>query len=171
MEIRKSTFGDAYALMVLFEEARGTIALLGIDQWQNGYPSRDVVGEDIALERSYAVIIDGEVRGTFVLIENGEPTYDKIYDGNWKTGNENENYLAIHRVAVSVAMRGKGISTAIIDYAAARARALGRRSLRIDTHEGNVVMRRMLEKHGFVYCGVIFLENGDPRVAYEKDID
>jgi hypothetical protein len=31
-------------------------------------------------------------------------------------------------------------------------------------------MRRMLEKHGFLPCGTIFLQNGDPRVAYEKVI-
>jgi hypothetical protein len=31
-------------------------------------------------------------------------------------------------------------------------------------------MRRMLEKHGFVCRGVIHLDNGDPRVAYEKVI-
>ena len=59
-------------------------------------------------------------------------------------------------------------STAIIRHAEDTARSLGRTSLRIDTHEGNVVMRRMLEKHGFVHRGVIHLENGDPRVAYEK---
>jgi hypothetical protein len=29
-------------------------------------------------------------------------------------------------------------------------------------------MRRMLEKNGFVYCGIIYLESGDERVAYEK---
>ena len=171
MEIRKSICRDTGALMALFEEARGTIAQLGIDQWQDGYPSLQVVDEDIALERSYAVIIDGQLRGTFVLIEDGEPTYDKIYDGAWESGNESRDYVAIHRVAVSVAVRGKGISTSIISYAEAHARALGRASLRIDTHTGNVVMRRMLEKHGFRYCGVIYLENGSPRVAYEKIIN
>ena len=170
MEIRKSICIDTGALMALFDEARTTIAQLGIDQWQDGYPSLEVVDEDIALERSYAVIIDGQLRGTFVLIEDGEPTYDKIYDGAWESGNESRDYVAIHRVAVSVAVRGKGISTSIISYAEAHARALGRASLRIDTHTGNVVMRRMLEKHGFRYCGVIYLENGNPRVAYEKII-
>ena len=171
MEIRKSICIDTGALMALFDEARTTIAQLGIDQWQAGYPSLEVVDEDIALERSYAVIIDGQLRGTFVLIEDGEPTYDKIYDGAWESGNESRDYVAIHRVAVSVAVRGKGISTSIISYAEAHARALGRASLRIDTHTGNVVMRRMLEKHGFRYCGVIYLENGSPRVAYEKIIN
>ena len=168
MEIRKTDRGDAKALMELFDEARGTIAQLGIDQWQKGYPSRDVVDSDIAMGQSYAVMCDGELCGTFALMNDYEPLYDKIHDGEWKTGNENRNYLAIHRVAVSVRMRGKGVSTAIINYAERCARSRGAVSLRIDTHRGNVVMRRMLEKHGFLLCGIIHLENGDPRVAYEK---
>jgi GNAT superfamily N-acetyltransferase len=169
MEIKKATPNDVSSMMELFDEARGTIALLGIDQWQNGYPSCEVVNNDISLSRSYVVCEDdGKICGTFVLVDDGEPTYDKIYDGHWSTGDNNKNYLAIHRVAVAVRMRGKGVSTAIIRYAEDFARAHTMSSLRIDTHEGNVVMRRMLEKHGFAYCGVIYLENGDPRVAYEK---
>ena len=50
------------------------------------------------------------------------------------------------------------------------AEKLNRNSLRIDTHKGNVVMRRMLEKHDFKYCGIIFLQSGEERVAYEKII-
>ena len=165
MEIRKSTQHDMGDLLSLFDEARSTIAALGIDQWQNGYPSREVVEEDIALSRAYAVMDDGALCGTFVLIEDGEPTYDKIFEGHWPTGDDSQDYAAMHRVAISVRMRGKGISSAIIDYAVARARALGRASVRIDTHQGNVVMRRMLEKHGFVYCGVIYLTSGESRVA------
>lgn len=167
MEIRKTKSGDVDELLTLLEEARGTIAKLGIDQWQNGYPSREVVLEDVSLERSYVATEDGRICGTFVLIDDGELTYEKIYDGAWKTG-DGQNYIAIHRVAVSVAMRGKGVSTAIIDYASDYAKKQGRASLRIDTHKGNVVMRRMLEKHGFEFCGVIHLANGDPRVAYER---
>ena len=168
MEIIKATASHAEAMLELFSEARATIAALGIDQWQNGYPSREVVEEDIALSRAYAVMDDGARCGTFVLIEDGEPTYDKIFEGHWPTGDDSQDYVAMHRVAISVRMRGKGISSAIIDYAVARARELGRASVRIDTHKGNVVMRRMLEKHGFTYCGVIYLESGDARVAYEK---
>jgi GNAT superfamily N-acetyltransferase len=168
MQIRKATADDACAMLALFDEARATIAQLGINQWQNGYPSREVVEEDVALARSYVVTEDNQLCGTFVLIEDGEPTYDRIDGGHWKTGDDNQNYVAIHRVAISVAMRGKGISTAIMNFAAARAQELERGSLRIDTHQGNVVMRRMLEKHGFGYCGVIYLQNGEARVAYER---
>lgn len=168
IEIKKSTQADLDALMPIFDEARGTIARLGIDQWQDGYPSREVIAEDVALGRSYAVWVDGALCGTFVLVDDGEVTYDKIYGGHWLTGDRCDDYIAIHRVAISVAKRGSGISGAIIGYAEEFARKLGRASLRIDTHEGNVVMRRMLEKNGFIHCGTIYLLSGATRVAYEK---
>ena len=168
MIIRRANTNDIDALMALFAEARSTIAALGIDQWQNGYPSLSVVSEDITKHRSYVVEIDDAIIGTFVLVTDGEPTYDNIYDGAWLT-QDSSSYIAIHRVAISVACRGSGISTAILNYAAEAARAMKRVSRRIDTHKGNTVMRRMLEKHGFIHCGSIYLENGDHRVAYEKN--
>jgi len=169
LNIRKSEKKDINELLGIFDEARMTIARLGIDQWQNGYPSRDVIEEDISAGQSYACELDGKLVGTFVILTDGEPSYDAIFDGKWRTG-DGRNYLAIHRVAIRVASRGTGISSAIIAYAKNLAKEMGRASLRIDTHEGNAVMRRMLEKNGFEYCGNIFLETGDIRVAYEKVI-
>ena len=196
MSIRKATTADTEGIMAVIEEARRTIAALGIDQWQNGSPNRAMIEEDIALGRSFCAVGDtaetkapekgakrpetaGEpadgvtaVWGTFALLTDGEPVYDRIYEGAWHAPDRDAaghpTYLAIHRVAISVAHRGSGISTAILDYAAAEAHRLGRGFLRIDTHRGNVVMRRMLEKHGFTYRGIIYLENGDERVAYER---
>ena len=169
MTIRRSTKSDINFLMPIFDEARRTIAALGIDQWQNGYPSEGVILADIEKMQSYLCEIDGEVCGTFAIIDDGEPTYDKIYDGEWLTG-DSDSYIAIHRVAIAVSSRGSGLSGKIIGYATDFAKEKGRKSLRIDTHRGNAVMRRMLEKNGFSYCGIIYLENGDERVAYEKII-
>lgn len=168
MIIRKATMDDLNALTALFDEARRTIAMLGIDQWQNGYPSTSVLLVDIDREDSFVIEIDGEICATFVLVDDGEPTYDRIYEGRWLTDNNMHRYLAIHRVAISLSKRGSGLSTVILDYAAHYAEKRGLTSLRIDTHEGNVVMRRMLTKHGFSYCGIIHLETGALRVAYEK---
>ncbi len=165
--IRKAILNDLDALMPIFDEARGTIAALGIDQWQNGYPSRDVIADDISLARSY-VVERGEIVGTFVIVDDGEPTYHKIDNGHWLTGDENCRYIALHRVAVAVKHRGSGVPSEMMDFAAGYAKTHGCLSLRIDTHEGNVVMRRMLEKQGFRLCGVIYLQSGAARVAYEK---
>ena len=175
MEIRRTKCEDLSVLMQIFDEARGTIASLGIDQWQDGYPTREIIEEDIKKAQSYCVLCESgeggcEIVGTFALIDDGEPTYDKIFDGRWLTGDFSGEYLAIHRVAISVKKRGSGISTEIIDFCAEQARNAGKISLRIDTHRGNLVMRRMLEKHGFVHCGTIFLNDGAERVAYEKTL-
>ena len=172
MMIRATVPGDIPAVMAIIEEERRTIAALGIDQWQNGSPNKATITRDVEEGQSRVVVLEGEVVGTFAVIDNGEPVYAVMEDGAWLTPDRdaegNWTYVALHRVAISLAHRGSGISTAVIRYAEETARSMGRRSLRIDTHEGNVVMRRMLEKHGFVRCGVIHLENGDPRVAYEK---
>lgn len=170
MLIRKSTAEDITSIIPIFDEARKTIAALGIDQWQNGYPTEEVILSDIELGQSYVCELDGNICGTFAMLSCGEPTYDKICDGHWLTGDGNRDYSAIHRVAISVSCRGSGLSGKIISYAADFAKNIGRKSLRIDTHRGNLVMRRMLEKNGFQYCGIIYLENGDERVAYEKII-
>ena len=169
MMIRRATLADLDRLMPIFDEARRTIAELGIDQWQNGYPQRSVIENDIKRRESFLCELDENICGTFVMLLEGEKTYDKIYGGEWLTG-DSQKYVAIHRVAIPVTYRGQGIAAKIIAYAEEYARKNGRSSLRIDTHEGNAVMRRMLEKNGFSYCGVIFLGSGDKRVAYEKTV-
>ena len=41
-------------------------------------------------------------------------------------------------------------------------------NIRIDTHKDNRIMQHNIEKHGFTYCGIIYLANGDERLAYQK---
>lgn len=168
MTIRKATACDIDDIMPIFEEARRTIAMLGIDQWQNGYPNREVVSEDVKLNRSYVLVKDGAITGTFALIEDGEPLYDKIENGHWISGDDNRSYNAVHRVAIAVSSRGSGAASEMLGFVFDMTKMSKKSSVRIDTHEGNRVMRRMLEKNGFTPCGTIHLENGDPRIAYER---
>lgn len=165
MNIRPSQPSDLPALMTIFREAQRTIATLGIDQWQNGYPSEVVINNDIACGHSYVVQQEEAILGTFVLVDS-EPTYDRIYEGQWSA----DRYLAIHRVAVKVSSRGTGVADAMIRYASQQAQNRNCEALRVDTHRGNLPMRRMLEKHGFRHCGVIFLTDGSHRIAYEKRV-
>ena len=41
-------------------------------------------------------------------------------------------------------------------------------AIRIDTHRDNKIMQHNLLKYGFTYCGIIYLANGDERLAYQK---
>ena len=96
-----------------------------------------------------------------------EKTYDLIFNGMWL--NE-EEYCVIHRFAVSLELRTKGIAGKMLKEIEKLCEANGYYNIRIDTHEDNFKMRNFLEKNGFVYCGKIFLTNGDLRVAYQKEL-
>ena len=41
-------------------------------------------------------------------------------------------------------------------------------NIRIDTHKDNKIMQGLLARHGFSYCGIIYLKNGSPRLAYQR---
>lgn len=174
--IRKSKLSDIEQIMNLFDMARKTMATLGIDQWQDGYPYKENIMEDIRNDESYVVTgQNGVILATFMLMKRNESTYDRIYDGAWLTEKEVQ-YATIHRITVLPESRAsavsgkeeKPISRIIIEYAKDFVKEHNLSGgIKIDTHEGNIAMRKMLEKNGFVYCGVILLADGQKRVAYQ----
>ena len=170
MEFRKATKKDLDRVMQIIFDARTRIGKLGIDQWQYGYPTRDIVKEDIALERYYVGEDNENILVVFAMIDDGEPTYDVIYDGTWLTADD-DKYMAVHRIAVAGDSLGRGVASAALAFVAAQGISRGFVGIRIDTHEGNVPMRGMLEKNGFVHCGTIYLTDGEKRVAYEKKFE
>jgi len=44
-------------------------------------------------------------------------------------------------------------------------------NIRIDTHRDNKIMQHNILKHGFTYCGIIYLLSGDERLAYQKVVN
>jgi GNAT superfamily N-acetyltransferase len=170
MDFRKATKKDLDRVMQIISDARARIGKLGIDQWQYGYPTRDIVKEDVELERFYVGEENGNILSVFVILKDGEPTYDAIYNGEWLTG-DSKNYVAVHRIAVAEGTVRRGIGSETMSFVAAVAIKEGFESIRIDTHEGNIPMRGMLEKNGFVHCGTIYLTDGQKRVAYEKKFE
>lgn len=167
MIFEKTDLASIDAITKIVADARTRIGRLGIDQWQYGYPSRDIITEDIRAGRSYvARDDDGSLCAVFTVIFDGEPIYNEIFDGAWQTGEG--DYLAVHRIAVSSDKLRRGVASGAMKFVEQMAKEMNRKSVRIDTHEGNVPMRAMLERNGYVHCGSVYLENGEHRVAYEK---
>ncbi len=168
--ISRATLLDTDDIMVVIEEARDSIGRLGIDQWQYGYPNRDVVLRDIEAGISYTVrdASSGKLCGTYAAISSGDPNYDEIFEGAWLTDGP---YIALHRFCVAKECRGHGVSDDIIEYLKGYCAEHSIASLRVDTHHGNYPMIRMVERTGFTRCGVIYLKNGEHRVAFELPIE
>jgi len=169
--LRLSTQQDLDQILAIIAQAQAYLAASGVDQWQDGYPDRAVMLEDIRLARGYVLETDGVVAGIATIVLDGEPSYDVIEDGAWTTP---EPYACIHRIAVATSLRGTGVSNRLMQAAEKMIRSKGIVSVRIDTHRDNMAMQRMLARNGYARCGVIYLlkgnERGAQRIALEKTL-
>lgn len=165
MEFRKSKIEDIPMMMEIIKQAQNYFKSKDIDQWQDGYPNEENLREDIIQGESYVMLLDDKIVATAAISFRGESTYNEIYRGNWLSDRE---YAVVHRVAVNDDYKGQGLSHKIIEFSQKKCKELGYSSIKIDTHKDNFVMRSLLEKNGFKYCGIILLEDGAERVAYEK---
>ena len=161
--IRKATIEDIAEVMSIVADAQLSLRELGIDQWQDGYPSKSVIAEDIASKVGYVYCIDNKVVGYAAIVFDGEGAYTQIPDNKWNTTN---NYVVVHRLCVRNGYTKVGVAMALIDYASQMAIEKGCTGFRIDTHRGNIRMLAMLEKLGFKYVGVIYYDSGE-RLAYD----
>lgn len=125
------------------------------NQWGKTYPPIEQVRLDIAEEKLF-VITDGQrIHGVFYFWIGQDPTYRRI-DGAWRSDSP---YGTIHRIAGD---GSGGILKTAVTFAEEK---IGH--LRMDTHEDNHVMQSALAKMGFQPSGIIYLEDGSPRIAYD----
>lgn len=171
MKIISAQKSDLASIMRVVQSAQIYLAELGIDQWQDGYPNQEVVLKDINNNESYLVINDrNECIGTTMFSLRPEPTYTLIEERDWLT-KEGMQYGVIHRMAVDDQFRSSGFSRFVFDHFENLLIEKEIKSMRIDTHEDNQMMQGLLKKRGYHYCGIIYLESGSKRLAFEKLLD
>ena len=75
--------------------------------------------------------------------------------------------MMVHRLAVAISERGRGVGTAFLKCVEKMAAGNGIGSFRVDTNHDNADMLALLGKLGFEYCGEVRYESG-ARKAFEK---
>lgn len=158
LSIRKTIAADLPDIEKIFVHARLQMAASGNPtQWGTDRPGMNLVTDDMEKGNSYVVVNDGKTVATFVFIIGIEPTYLDI-DGAWLSDGP---YGTIHRIASDGSVKG------IFEFVLAFVQKSGV-DIRIDTHRNNSVMRHLIEKNGFTECGIIIVDDGTERIAYQK---
>ena len=158
--IREANQIDVTDIMQVMEAAKRIMRSSGnMHQWENGYPSEAVVISDMEKHGGYVIEEAGRIVGYFAFLPSPELTYSEIYDGEWL--DDVQSYHVVHRIASYPDVHG--IFNDIMDFCFSHDT-----NIRIDTHKDNLIMQHNIEKHGFTYCGIIYLANGDERLAYQK---
>lgn len=164
LHIRKAEPEDLKTALEICLDARDFQRSCGFVQWGDGYPSRDVIGDDIAAGKGYMIEVGAHPKGYCVIDTDGDREYDAIPE-LWATESP---YAAVHRLALSSEARGQGIARIVL---AEIERILGYEgifAMRVDTGLQNQRMHRLLDACGFKLCGAHSFSWG-PRLAYEKE--
>ncbi len=160
--IRKATNKDLDEILRIYATAREFMKATGNPtQWGDNFPPRDMLADDIKDGNLYVAEENGCICAVFAFIMGDDPTYSYIEDGGWIS---DKPYAAIHRVASDGSCHG--ILKRVVEYASSKIS-----HLRIDTHMDNKVMQHLIEKCGFKKCGIIYVEDGSPRIAYEMVVE
>ncbi len=158
--IRKAELRDMTDIMKVMDAAKSIMRSSGnMCQWTAGYPSEVVILSDMERNGGFVIVDDGAVVGYFAFLPSPEPTYNSIYRGKWL--DDSMPYHVIHRIASYPHVHG--IFYSIMDYCFSHDP-----NIRIDTHRDNTIMQHVITQYGFTYCGIIHLESGDERLAYQK---
>ncbi len=161
MKIRHASLSDLAAMQQIYACAREQMRQNGNpSQWGNSSPATDILLRDIRDGNSYLLLTDDRPCGAFSLLTGDDPTYAVIEDGHWPN---DLPYGTIHRLA------GDGTAGGIFRACLAFCESVIP-NLRADTHPDNHIMRHLLESNGFMRCGIIYVEDKTPRIAYQKTV-
>lgn len=168
MTIRSAQLSDLKQIMAVLDAARQIMRSDGnTGQWINGYPSEEVVIDDINNGYGYVVTDDSndndnknDIVAYFAFIPSPEPTYNTIYEGRWL--DDTLPYHVVHRIGSTPTSHG--IFKTIMDWCFERD---PHHNIKIDTHRDNRIMQHCITSYGFTYCGIIYLASGDSRLAYQ----
>jgi len=159
LEIRQAKPCHLERIMELYAKARRFMAEHGNPtQWPPSYPPKSMVEEDMQEGHVFVCMAEGRIVAVFYYREGDDPTYQVIKGGRWLNDRE---YGVVHRITSDGTVRGA--ASFCLQWAFKQCG-----NLRIDTHEDNVVMQGLLKKNGFQYCGIIYVNNGEERLAYQK---
>ncbi len=135
----------------------------GSQQWQDGYPNPETIKNDIENGFGYVLLSENNVAGYAAIILNNEPAYEEL-QGKWLT---TEDFLVVHRVAISNDFLGQGLAKKIFKEIEQLALQQQICSIKVDTNFDNAAMLHLLHSLHYQYCGEVFFR-GSARKAFEK---
>lgn len=165
MSITKATHKDLDQLFLLTKKCGKHLIEKGVFQWNDYYPSKEILTKDIELQQIWKLEIDKKIIGIIVLTEIEDKEYNNV---KWLT--KNTNNLYIHRLAIAPSYQGKGYAQKLMNFAENYAVENKFASIRLDTFSQNKRNQQFYEKRNYTKLESIYFPNQSkfPFYCYEK---
>ena len=146
--LRLATDADFSAIRAFYNQLIDDISVLPHHpMWdKDGHPSNDYLRSAIAGNELW--IAEGEMGVAGAMIVNGAA--NEGYNGiPWAVDAAPGEYVIVHAFGVATRMQGKGLGSAMMHEVIDRARAEGKKAIRLDLIDLNLPTGRMYTRLGF----------------------
>lgn len=163
--IRIGKIEDVESVVNIIKAATLDMESKNIHQWDEIYPDKAVINEDIVNGNLYVNVEDGITNALIVLNEDQTEEYGDL---SWKYTPEKQ--LVIHRLCVDPKAQGGGIARKLLKYADDFAVKNGYGAIRLDAFTQNERALRLYEKNGYEKVGSVQFRKGE-FYCYEKNME
>ena len=146
-------------------EVKEAILNIEINKVKEFLASFDLSYED-SIDKTLYIEDNDKIIATIYISFEEDEDYKNIYEGKWISEGD---YCVIHRIALDNTYKGKGIFKNLIKQVEQMCINKNINTIKVDTHEDNLNMQNALKKNGFKYCGVVYVEGGEKRIAFERN--
>jgi len=162
--IRKAKITELQEIKNLTGACATAMIKKDIFQWNEHYPSREKLKEDILKDELYILEKSGNIIGIIVITESMDDEYIPI---EWLSKTSNNIY--IHRLATHPDFWGQGYGQQLMDFAENKASSEGFESVRLDTFSQNKRNQEFYESRGYKRLGNIYFpkQSKHPFYCYE----
>ena len=156
MEFRLAENQDLDRDFNIYSKAIKEMDKHNINQWDNLYPDKEILKEDIDKKELYICELEGEIACAYVLNSECDEDYK---DGRWQY--KDASFNVIHRLCVNPKFQNKGIARKTINYIEKVLKNKGIESIRLDVYSLNSFALRLYKKAGYKTVGNAYWRKGE----------
>lgn len=155
LQFRPAMPEDLDALAQMYGAAIEEMRRQGIDQWDERYPDRQILAEDIDAGEMTLGFLDGALACAYVMNRECDPEYA---DGAW--AHPGADFRVLHRLCVDPALQGRGIARQAVGHMEARAHEQGVNCVRLDVFSENPCALHLYRRLGYHPAGEVRFRKG-----------
>jgi GNAT superfamily N-acetyltransferase len=166
MIYRKAESGEAKEIMRIIKDAVANMERVGVQQWNDSYPTLAIIEEDIQTQTGY-VMADEAGIAAYVCVNENQPK--EYVDIDWDDAKG--RCCVIHRLVVAVERQGQGVAKQLILAYEKQAKEDGYSSIRLDTYSKNPISMRLYPSLGYTWKGEVrFFHHMEEFPVFEKQL-
>lgn len=148
LEFRLADVKDLEDIFQIFQTAIADMNSQHIFQWDEIYPDKCILYQDICKKQLYVGISDNEIVSAYVINQECDAEYKK---GAWKF--PESSYCVIHRLCVNPKFQNRGVGMMTMRQIENSVREMGFDAIRLDAYTRNPFAVSMYEKLNYDKVG------------------